>query len=431
MSGKQRTPQQSLDSEVQLNEAASMGASMGAPAAGGLGNGFMQEMMGGAAGAIGAFPMPGIPLPRLPSFPTPEFPIPGMPEIPSPQLPEIGLPQLPSFGDLIPDEVGEGMDTMSQIWEREGANALLDPVGALDRHNARDELASRFEVVGDDFVGPRNHNQVSAEEYDRIVQTYSDIRLGRGDLTIDTSEMTDDNQESTYRQGVMDQIGDMMETTSGRNMIYQLHNNVMENDSGDDRSFIGDTDVTGSWIEGMGSERHRHTTIRALYNDTNGDGNLLNDSTSAANYNNTNAYADAYGAGGETGTVDTSGRNNWSRDASGNRGQGTASTIWFNPTAQVGNLAAADSDVVLAHEMQHALHENQGTMATGTYAGAGPDGGNIANFERQAVGLNYQGGSAKDPQICPENTYRAERNQLGDNYLQRQNYSGTLPGRSP
>jgi hypothetical protein len=47
--------------------------------------------------------------------------------------------------------------------------------------------------------------------------------------------------------------------------------------------------------------------------------------------------------------------------------------------------------VVLAHEMQHAFHETQGTMGRGTFTdptGVSPDSGGIANFERQAVGLS-------------------------------------------
>ena len=67
----------------------------------------------------------------------------------------------------------------------------------------------RFDIVGDDFVGPRQHNQVTQQEFEEIARVYSDIRLGRGDLTMDTSEMPAD-QAAAYRQGVMDDIGTMM-----------------------------------------------------------------------------------------------------------------------------------------------------------------------------------------------------------------------------
>jgi hypothetical protein len=305
-------------------------------------------------------------------------------------------------------------------------------VGPDGRHGPaqRQELSSRFQVVGDDFVGPRNHNQVSQQEYDQIVETYSNIRLGRGDLTIDTSAMTDPAQAATYRQGTMDQIADMLQTTSGRRQVMAMSNNTMLDDSGNARRFIGDTDVSDSWLSGFGSERHHHTTIRPLFNDTNNNDNLTDDAHGAGDYYNANAFADAAGAHGENGAIDTSGRNRWSRDASGRRGLGTDSTIWWNPTASAGSINPADSDVILAHEMQHAMHETQGTMATGTYSGPGPDNGKYANFERQAVGLPYPGHNPNDPDYCPENVYRAERNQLGDNYIIRPNYD-TLPGRAP
>jgi hypothetical protein len=317
-------------------------------------------------------------------------------------------------------QVGQFVGDVGRGLSQEGIGGLLDPGGMMDRQQAQRDLSDRFEVVPDDFVGPRNHNQVSQEEYEDIARTFSDIRTGRGDLTIDTGEMTDEGQEERYRDGAMGSIADMMMTTSGRQQINNLSNNVSRNDDGTAR-----TDADGDEI-------HRHTTIRALYNDTNGDDDLTNDGHSEADYFDGNAFADATGAHGENGAIDTSGRALWSRDASGARGTGTDSTIWWNPTASVGDCDRAD--VVLAHEMQHSLHETQGTMARGTFSGAGSDSGSIANFERQAVGLGHTGTHYPgDPDGCTENTYRSERNQLGlgDNFLQRTNYSGTMPGQAP
>ena len=322
-------------------------------------------------------------------------------------------------------QVGQFIGDVGRGLSQEGIGGLFDPVGMMDRQQAQRDLSTRFQVVGDDFVGPRNHNQVSQEEYEEIARTYSNIRMGRGDLTIDTSEMTDEGQEQRYRDGTMSAIADMMMTTSGRGQINNLSNNVLRDDAGDAR------------LDADGNEVHHHTTIRALYNDTDGDGNWLNDGTSEANYRSNNAVATAYGAHGETGpTLDTTGYGTWNRDASGNRGAGFDSTIWWNPNVQAGNCDRGD--VVLAHEMQHALHETQGTMAAGTFSGAGPDSGVIRNFERQAVGLSRSdtpsgGHYPGDPDGCTENTYRSERNQLGlgDNFLMRNNYSGTMPGQAP
>jgi hypothetical protein len=319
-------------------------------------------------------------------------------------------------------QVGQFVGDVGRGLSQEGIGGLLDPGGMMDRQQAQRDLSSRFEVVGDDFVGPRNHNQVSQEEYEDIARTFSDIRTGRGDLTIDTSEMTDADQEERYRDGTLSSIADMMMTTSGRQQVNNMSNNVARNDDGTAR-----TDADGNDI-------HRHTTIRALYNDTDGDGNWLNDDTSEANYRSNNAVATAYGAHGEAGsTLDATGYGTWYRDAAtGERGAGFDSTIWWNPDVQAGDCDRGD--VVLAHEMQHALHETQGTMAAGTFSGAGPDSGSIRNYERQAVGLGHTGTHYPgDPDGCTENTYRAERNQLGvgDNFLQRQNYSGRMPGQAP
>ena len=85
--------------------------------------------------------------------------------------------------------------------------------------------------------------------------------------------------------------------------------------------------------------------------------------------------------------------------------------------------------------MEHAIHETQGTMATGQLGGTGPDQ-TFQNFERQAVGLTRSdspsgGHYPGDPDGCTENTYRDERNQLGlgERWLPRTSYS-TLPGQA-
>lgn len=54
-----------------------------------------------------------------------------------------------------------------------GIGGLLDPSGMLDRQQAQRDLAGRFQVLPDDFVGPRRDNQVSQEEYQRIARARS------------------------------------------------------------------------------------------------------------------------------------------------------------------------------------------------------------------------------------------------------------------
>ena len=44
----------------------------------------------------------------------------------------------------------------------------------MDRSDARRDLASKFDVVGDNQQGPRLSNQVTQAEYDNIARTYSE-----------------------------------------------------------------------------------------------------------------------------------------------------------------------------------------------------------------------------------------------------------------
>lgn len=323
--------------------------------------------------------------------------------------------------------IGQGVGDVVHGLQQEGLNGVLDPSGMMDRQQAQRDLANRFDVVPDDFVGPRLPNQVTQSEYQDIAHTFSDIRLGRGDLTINTSEQTDPLEAARYQQQVMNSIADQMMTASGRDTVGRLHDNVLVDDAGNPR------------LDADGNEQHHATQIRALYNsnpdgdplDTNDDGTVdANDIHDEAHRFNGNAYADA---------TDTSRRDDWFRtqrtdasgnpvtDASGNpvmdRGAGTDSTIWFNPQVTAGNCSRAD--VILQHEMAHAIHETQGTMASDTN---GQTEAGIANFERQAVGLPNSGHYPGDADGCTENNYREERNQLGDRFLPRTNYGGTMPG---
>lgn len=315
--------------------------------------------------------------------------------------------------------LGQTLGDLGRGLQQEGIGGLLDPIGLLDRQRAERDLSNRFQVVPANFRGNRRANQVTQAEYDQIARTYSDIRLGRGDLTIDTSEMTPGSkQERDYRSGTMNALADMMMTRSGRAQVMGMSNNVVRGDDGRPR------------LGADGHEQHHRTNIRALYQDANGDDNLTNDPHTAANYDNTNAFADARGAHGEAGAIDTSGRSRWSRDTAGSRGQGTDSTIWWNPMASPGGTNRAD--VVLAHEMQHSLHETQGTMARGQYNVPGSPDNGINNFERQAVGLSTTDTpNAHDPVGLPENAYRRERNALGDHLAMRRHYSGIFPGNAP
>lgn len=229
-----RTRQPTQDAGAR--ETSEEGAAIGGVAA--------QNLLGNSAVA-GLLPGLGIPRIGLPEFGLPEFGLPDIdlpslpiPEIPLPSFDPIDLlpsvpefplfPQIPGIGPLLPglpsfdqEEEEDSGPTIEQLLEREGMDALFDLEGARDRYAASEELASRFDIVADDYQGPRAGNQVTQAEYDRIVREYSEIRLGRTDLQIDTSGLSEADA-AAFRDGTMSDIADIMQTESGRGLIGSL-----------------------------------------------------------------------------------------------------------------------------------------------------------------------------------------------------------------
>jgi hypothetical protein len=309
-------------------------------------------------------------------------------------------------GQLVGD-LGRGL-------AQEGAAGLLDRAGMLDRQAAQRELSDRFQVVPDNFRGHRRGNMVTEAQYEHIAHMYSDIRLGRGDLTIDTGQITDTAQAATYRQGAMVNIADLMMTPGGRAQIERMQHNVAHDDAGHARH------------DASGADIHHHTTIRPYFRDANNDSNYTNDPHGVHDYENLDAFADARGASGENGAIDTSGRARQERVGGrhGARGQGVDESIYWNPTTNDGSR----SDVILAHEMNHAYHGTQGTQAAGTYRVRSSRDFGVDNVERQATGLPQSGGNRHDDRVLTENEYIRQRNalHLGDHLRTRPAYNAPL-----
>ncbi|MGE0396248.1 MAG: M91 family zinc metallopeptidase [Kofleriaceae bacterium] len=99
--------------------------------------------------------------------------------------------------------VGSMFDDLGSGLADEGLLGLADPIGMLDRQDAKRDLAPYFGIVDEDFEGYRNHDQVTQEQFDEIAGMYSDIRLGRGDLTINTDKYEDADAAGAYREDVM------------------------------------------------------------------------------------------------------------------------------------------------------------------------------------------------------------------------------------
>jgi hypothetical protein len=152
---------------------------------------------------------------------------------------------------------------MTSLFGQYADPAHLDPQKLeelRDRQAAAKELAGNFEVVPPGYRGPRRPNQVTAEEFEKIAGTYSDIRRGKTDLKIDddflperadrplTDEVRDreEKEKQARRDDVMKDIGKMMATGSGRELIYKLADNESDKELGSD-----------------GKPVHRTTTIMA------------------------------------------------------------------------------------------------------------------------------------------------------------------------
>lgn len=299
-----------------------------------------------------------------------------------------------SIGDL-----GRGI-------QQEGFGALLDPLGAIDRQDAQRDLASRFTVIDEDHVGPRLPNQLTQDQYELVARDYSDIRLGRSDIQIDGSTAA---KPEEYTAGVMNDLADIMQSESGRDLIHRLGNN----------------------------EDDHATTLKPF---------LKADGT--PDFSNAQESAD-------------SSPGNGSPFADGRPGLGTDTTVEFNPQHDVIGSGTFRSDVALYHELTHSLHDVEGTTDMGAvqatddvtrelldldFAGAIEAAANpgaaatdaaagLNRYEHQAAGL----GLYADNDIS-ENVYRAERNRIalsgqgraGDLLMQqRENYTGATPAYTP
>lgn len=274
---------------------------------------------------------------------------------------------------------------MGDMWNglgQEGLSGLLDPSGVVDRQEAQRELRGNFDVVPDDFIGPRNQNQVTQAEYEEIARTYSDIRLGRSDLKLDTAGLSEEDA-AAFRAGTMSDIGNLLQTQSGRGLVRSLAYAPLQADG----------------------TSHRTTTI-----------SRRNDASGNADPSNANGGG-TFGQGG------------YARYVPG-----------VDTLASRENLR---SDVTLYHELVHAHHAVYNTWDSGN-AVAGPgvpasDVGVIGNFEHQAAGI---GAHAND--AYSENRYRGERRMIGNgvgarttgsetdaNMTRRDTYAWTGPRTNP
>jgi hypothetical protein len=153
---------------------------------------------------------------------------------------------------------------------------------------------------------------LTKEEFDKVAATHADIRMGRGDLTIHTDEMCPEDAIK-HREGVLNDMALMMQTQSGRAIIDRLHDNWRREDDTDD-----------------GAVEHRHTTLRRYVPSRRWSTNTDPDKQP-------NGYS---------------------------RNDGCDVDIHFNPGVKLSG-SNTRSDVLLAHEMAHAIGDTSGTTDPG------------------------------------------------------------------
>jgi hypothetical protein len=221
-------------------------------------------------------------------------------------------------------------------------------------------------------------NQLTESEFEHQAHVFSDIRTGRSDIKFDAGD------DQAYRDGAMRDMANMMQTSSGRQLLDTMANNT-----------AGEKDKDGNPV-------HHTTTLMPFLK------------------------AD--------GTPDTSNSDELGLDVKNHadqNGTGVNSRVRYNPGLNVGNGPEAwwpgRSDVILTHEMTHAYYDTQGTTdnskvdpttGDGVAGNVGAYGGTLHRYEHQAAGL---GNYANAP--ISENKYRDERALLGN-----ANAPGAQPG---
>ena len=297
----------------------------------------------------------------------------------APDQPQMCTPQ--DNGPLGALPGGQSIGDFGRGVASEGLMGLLDPAGMMDRAAASRELSTMFNVRRpEDMVSRPGDaptevagNTVTPEEYDRIVRTYSDIRLGRSDIDLNTAGMSDADA-ARFRGETMGDIGNILQTESGRALINDV-----------------------------AYQRDDHRTTINLRTDASGARDNSNAEGGSVPGRSGASFSD--GVGGDAEVHYVPGDN-------GGIVQPTMSNAWL----------PMRSDVTLFHELAHARHSAYGTLdqnMIGTADAANPRDVGQWGGEYQAVGLGNFAGDQ-----LTENTYRSERAAIGRSGIGARNTGG-------
>lgn len=260
------------------------------------------------------------------------------------------------------------------------ADLLQEARERLDVEAARIELRDKFHVIGDGELHDGAQNTVDEQQFEQLAQLYSDIRLGKTDLKFDTSGM-DAETAAKFKGGTMQDLGSMLQTESGRDLVQKL----AFNEKGHTTTLTGAEAPNKAKCTREQSDDPQQEALLARQ-DSNGTGN-----DAIVKYV---------------------------------PGQGFVQKGPANDPRPY--ELEQRSDIVLYHELTHALHRTDGTTAQGRVSGYGGQhpaestcDDEIEIEEYDTSGIGHDG----HDDYFSENTYRAERAEMGEDVAQRERYS--------
>lgn len=272
---------------------------------------------------------------------------------------------------------GTGNDTISSGASRDdvfgnSGNDRLDAGAGKDVVHGGDGDDIMFGGDGDDFMeGGKGSDTLNGDAGNDILS---------GGLDADTLRGGAGNDSVHTGRG-----NDIVENTGGNDTIHaQQASDTISAATGASNTVINVeiSNAKGVTVEGSDSFRQRvEAEIEFLRSSASGQQMLAELDKAAAGKGNTVIIREL--SNEQNGFAQT-----FSNDAdivNGRPGKGGDVVINFNPSFHLDAFPVPVA--VLYHEMSHAYNGVNGTFQSGTFTGAGPDGGQVPNAERQAVGL--------------------------------------------
>lgn len=279
---------------------------------------------------------------------------------------------------------------------------------ALEAAHAR--MQGMFTIV-DQRDGESAPNAITQAEYEKYVQMHADISRGKGDIQIDTGLIAGQENKDKYKDALLGDLARIMQTEGGREMLSQLHDNVLRNENGE-----AIDPETGAVVTDPAQMTHRKTSIGPSFaKRRDDDGKVLGYDEDVNRSYQPKANGDA--SAGRLVPDASEADAGFDLAGASNPKVGSDARVGYSPDTFAGGIRA---DVALFHELRHAHDATTGTMAQGMVpkysqpkgADSIIDEGEVMLREHQAVGLGRYHGTG-----MTENAYRKERAAIGAGQL--------------